>query len=1034
MKKHLTLSVVFAATCLLPAPLFALDDLITSAVLSPQQYQESLLSSKLNKEMTNPLQGVVKDISEDIFHAAQNGNINQSAIQATVDAFLKNGGSLDVLTKSTLFGSTDAGEALSDMVSKIQAGKSVDYIQTFTQIAKSKLEQQIDQSKLSANEKKLAKAAVAELAGEEGALLDATGSHIQAKLVKAGIPAESAKSIADNVCDFIVNTDNVAALKNASYEMAESMVSNYVGHKGAATINAAIEEFRSAEGSVKSSAKALLNEAIDQYVRDGESNAALKKAIADIENDKTPDCQAVCTALAKSEANKLIDDSKLSAHEKKLAKAAVAELAGEEGALLNATGEHIMTKLVKAGVAEEQAKSISGNIQAFLADTGNTAAIKAAASESLQELVKQCVDDKGATAINSAIQEYMKADGTVKSAAETAVSTAIDQYVRDSASNAALKKAMADLKDGKSINVVETAAPLVQHGADKLIDDSKLSANEKKLAKAAVAELAGETGSLLNATQDHISAKLVKSGFSKETADSVAGDIRNFLDDTNNTDALKNAASDSMQEIVSQYVGEKGAATINSAIREYMKKAEGALKNAAETALNKAIDQYIPDPASNAALKKAVSNMKEGKPVDYMGTATILARYGADKLIDKSNLSADEKKLAHAALAELAGESGALLNATGEYLQEKLIKAGIPADKAQGISSNIQAYLADTGNTAAIKAAAGDAAQVIVSKYVGEKGAEVINAAIKEYMNAGGSAKDAAEAALDAAIDQYVKGDDAKNALKDALRKSRNGEEVDYSKVGTTVFQSYATDLIDKSNLSEDQKDLARNAIKSMTGELPWSETGAEALENVLVKAGIPEDSASDLSHSIVDYVTGKGDVDSIINKAKTIFSSKIAAAIDKQLEKWEKKFPFLKDLFDKLGINGKSIVDFFQNLSLSKIKAAFSKISQMSLDDWKNIGKLLLDKALDVIGKKLTKCLTNLSKKIIAWLSKKILSALSKIHFLDKYMTYIKKGVSSVTDKLNESVGTWIESGIESGKTKIRESLWKDKGAENGN
>ena len=48
--------------------------------------------------------------------------------------------------------------------------------------------------------------------------------------------------------------------------------------------------------------------------------------------------------------------------------------------------------------------------------------------------------------------------------------------------------------------------------------------------------------------------------------------------------------------------------------------------------------------------------------------------------------------------------------------------------------------------------------------------------------------------------------------------------------------------------------------------------------------------------------------------------------------------------------------------------------------------------------------------------------------------MTYIKKGVSSVTDKLNESVGTWIESGIESGKTKIRESLWKDKGAENGN
>ena len=151
-------------------------------------------------------------------------------------------------------------------------------------------------------------------------------------------------------------------------------------------------------------------------------------------------------------------------------------------------------------------------------------------------------------------------------------------------------------------------------------------------------------------------------------------------------------------------------------------------------------------------------------------------------------------------------------------------------------------------------------------------------------------------------------------------------------------------------------------------------------------------------------------------------------------MKKWENKFPFLKDLFDKLNIDGKSIVDFFQNLSLSSIKAAFAKISNMSLEDWKNIGKLLLDKALDVIAKKLTKCLTKLAQKIIDWLSKKITAVLGKIHFLDKYMSYINKAVSSATDKLKESAGKWIESGIESGKTKIRESLWNNKGAENGN
>ena len=434
MKRFPAFPAVFAAACLLSAPLFALDGLavFSSATSSPQQlqkdYQESLLSSRQRRETKNPLQDALSQISEDYFRAAQNNGIDQAALGKSVDSFLKNGGKIDSLTNPpVLFGSTDAGEALSGLAGGIQSGKSVDYKQAFTQIAKAELELQIDRSNLSANEKKLAKAAVAELAGEEGALLNASGNHIQAKLVKAGIPEESAKSIADNVCSFISNTDNVAALKNASYDLAESVVSNYVGHKGAATINAAIEEYRSADGTVKSAAKAALNASIDQYVRDPEANAALKKAIADIENDKTPDSQAVCTALAKSAANKLIEESNLSANEKKLAKAAVAELAGEEGALLNATGEHIMTKLVKAGVAEEQAKSISGNIQTFLADTGNTAAIKAAASESLQELVKQCVDEKGAATINSAIREYMKADGTVGSAAETALNTAIDQ-------------------------------------------------------------------------------------------------------------------------------------------------------------------------------------------------------------------------------------------------------------------------------------------------------------------------------------------------------------------------------------------------------------------------------------------------------------------------------------------------------------------------------------------------------------------------------------------------------------------------------
>ena len=423
--------------------------------------------------------------------------------------------------------------------------------------------------------------------------------------------------------------------------------------------------------------------------------------------------------------------------------------------------------------------------------------------------------------------------------------------------------------------------------------------------------------------------------------------------------------------------------------------------------------------------------MKAGKPVDYMGTATVMALHGANKLIDRSNLSANEKALAKAAVAELSGEPGALLNATGEHIRAKLIKAGIPEAKADAISGNIQTFLADTGNTAAFRAAASDAAQAVVSKYVGEKGAEVVNAAIEQYMSADGSAKGAAEAALNAAIDQYVKGDDAKKALKEAIRKSGNGEEVDYSEVGSAVFRSYAGDYIDKSNLSKAQKELAHNAIDSMTGELPWSETGAEALEHVLVKAGIPEESASELSHNIVDYVTGKGDIDSIANSAKTIFSSAVAKAIDKQLEKWGNKFPFLKKLFGDLHIDGESIVNFFRNLSISDIKAAFAKISSMSLEDWKNIGKQLLDKALEVAARKLTKYLNKLTDKILNWLTEKIDSVLNRIHFLEDYMAYVKIGARIIVDTTGNTVKNWIGTGVETGKTMIR-SLY-DSGGENG-
>lgn len=652
--------------------------------------------------------------------------------------------------------------------------------------------------------------------------------------------------------------------------------------------------------------------------------------------------------------------------------------------------------------------------------------LKTVGSEALQAYVSDHVGTKGAATINSAVQNYMSADGNAKSAAKTALNTALDRYVRDPASNAALKEAFSNLEAGKSVDCKKVGGALARYQADKQIEQSNLSANQKKLAHAAIAELAGQNGALVNATADHVQAKLIKAGVPAESAKSIAGNVKIFLNDTSNTAALKLAGSQAAQELVTKYVGRKGAAVINTAIEEYMS-AEGNAKTSAEKALDTALNTYVRDPASNAALKQAVADVKTGKTPDYQGVGTALAKHEMDKMIDNSNLSANQKKLAHAAIAELAGEDGALLNATGEYIEAKLTKKGIPAESARSISGNIQKFLADTGNTEALKAAASEAAQGIVSKYAGEKGAAVINAAIKEYMNATGDAKSAAGAALNTAIDKYVKGDDAKKALKDALEKTKNGEKVDYKQVGSTVFNSYALDAIEKSNMSDEEKEAARSAIASLNGEVPWSETGAEAVEALLIKAGVSKENAGALSGQIIGFVKGDVGIGDVAKSAVTVFSSAVEKAIDKQLTKWGKKYPFLGKLFKKFGIDGKSIVKFFKNLSLEKIKNFFKEITSKSLDDWIQIGKALLNKALDKAIQAVTKYLTKLVGEILNWLKKKVIAVLSKVHFLEKYMEYVKLGVGIASDYASQKANEWIKTGVEQGGAKIR-SLWEKK------
>ena len=81
------------------------------------------------------------------------------------------------------------------------------------------------------------------------------------------------------------------------------------------------------------------------------------------------------------------------------------------------------------------------------------------------------------------------------------------------------------------------------------------------------------------------------------------------------------------------------------------------------------------------------------------------------------------------------------------------------------------------------------------------------------------------------------------------------------------------------------------------------------------------------------------------------------------------------------------------------------------------------MDKSIQAV----TKYLTKLAGKILEWLKEKVIAVLSKVHFLEKYMEYVKLGVGIVSDYASQKANEWIKTGVEQGGAKIR-SLWEKK------
>ena len=945
-----------------------------------------------------------------------------AALTAAINNFIKDEGARNDLFQA---------------VNNAQQGKKVDNDKVGNALMRSGVLAAIDSSHLSAQEKNLARAAVDELSGKEGSLQNASIEAFKEVMVKNGIAKDKAEAIGNNVSAYVSDTKNTTALKSAASIALQDAVSKNVGRKEAAVINAAISEYLdNPDGTAKSAAYQALQVALDKYISDPDAKAALEKELANARSGSKVDGNKVGNALMRSGVLAAIDSSHLSAQEKNLARAAVDELSGKEGSLQNASIEAFKEVMVKNGIAKDKAEAIGNNVSAYVSDTKNTTALKSAASIALQDAVSKNVGRKEAAVINAAISEYLdNPDGTAKSAAYQALQEAIGKYISDPDAKAALNEELSKARAGQTVDGKKVGNALVKGGLNTIIDNSNLTEGEKALAKAAVNEIFGNGGDFTEANAKLLKEKLIKNGFPEDKAAIVADNAAKYIANPKDTNALKLAAGTALQEIVNQHVDEKGAAVINKAIEEYLNNPDGTASSAAYKALEEAINQYVKDEASKAALLEALGQVKAGEKVDVCKVGAVLCKAGLDSLIDNSNLSEEEKRLAKALVAQLAGQEGALAEATAESLKKLLMKNGFSEEKAESIARKMQDYLADTGNTAALRAAASEALQDVVSRYVGKDGAEIINAAIANYFADGGTLSSAEEAALFAAIDKYITDEKSKQELKDAISKMKKGEEVDLSQLGSSLFKGSMYGLIDGSHLSERDKKLLKGLVDEMSGEDgALTNAGLEALEGLMVKAGISQEDASNFIASVKEYINGTTEgYDGIIASAKTIFTHELAEAIDKQLAKLGEKYPILKKLFDKWGINGDKIANFIMNITMEDIKNFFEKICNMTWEDWKELGLKLMNKLLDMAFQKAIDAIAKFAvKELTEFLNKfysKVMARLAKIKALDDYMAIIQVAGAVMT----EAISTEVKGVIEEGKTQLN-NLWNSRDKSNGN
>ncbi len=293
--------------------------------------------------------------------------------------------------------------------------------------------------------------------------------------------------------------------------------------------------------------------------------------------------------------------------------------------------------------------------------------------------------------------------------------------------------------------------------------------------------------------------------------------------------------------------------------------------------------------------------------------------------------------------------------------------------------------------------------------------AAAINRAIDAYLERGvAGVADSLENELNDLIAKHVKGKEAQEALKTAVKNARDGkfDQIDVTQIGTELAVGALNDWIDRQNWSDDQKRRAKEVVANTArdGLDGLTNTGMDIIEEKIAEV-VGEEQAGKFRTEMEHFFAGeKVDWGTVQDTVGSIARQELIDAIDKQWEKLTEKFPFLKEL----GISGEGIFNTAVNVwgvltGNGSLKEKLAALANITVDLLNKLVAALKDYLVGQI-----QAILNQIGEIAARMIKQLIEFVKEM--CDMVMDYIKK-LKEFCDKLKETLSQVREDIIEVGE-----------------